>query len=105
MSPTPAHQAATSMPSRKRCGSRSRYQRSLKVPGSPSSMLTAIRRGSGPGGGGGPLAPPREAGAAEAAQAGVLHGLGELLAGALAREAIADQLVAAELPVLVEADV
>ena len=35
------------MPSRKRCGSRSRYQRSLKVPGSPSSMLTAIRRGSG----------------------------------------------------------
>jgi len=31
----------------KRCGSRSRYQRSLKVPGSPSSMLIAHSRGAG----------------------------------------------------------
>src|SRR6187551_357860 len=35
------------MPSSTRCGSVSRKCRSLKVPGSPSSALTAIRRGPG----------------------------------------------------------
>ena len=43
----PTTLAAISTPSRKRCGSASRQVRSLKVPGSPSSMFTAINAGPG----------------------------------------------------------
>src|SRR5687768_4842526 len=59
----------------------------------------------GLGGDQAPLAPRRKAGAAQPAQPRVLHGLGELLAAAPGREAIADQLVAAELPVFLKANV
>ena len=95
----PAAQAAISMPSRKRCGSRSRYQRSLKVPGSPSSMLTAIRRGAGsaatmrhlrPAGKPAPPRPRRP----ESSMILVI-----VLARALAGEAVGQQLVAAGLAV------
>src|SRR3989304_3081597 len=99
ISPTPAHQAAPSMPSRNRCGSRSRYQRSLKVPGSPSSMFTAITRGSGSAATRRHLRPGGKARAAQAAQPRVLHDLGDGLALELSREAIGDQPVAALLAV------
>src|SRR5947209_8043850 len=52
-----------------------------------------------------PLASGRKARAAEPAQRGVLHDLGHCIARALAREASADQFVAALLPVLGVADV
>ena len=58
--------------------------RSLKVPGSPSSMLTAISRGPGSARDDAPLAPGRKAGAAEAAQARVLQRLDDRLDVALA---------------------
>ena len=92
------------MPSRKRCGSRSRYQRSLNVPGSPSSMFTAMTRGSGSAATrrhlrpAGKPAPPRP-------RSQVLHDLGNVLARPSAGEAIGDEAVAAGLPVLPIVDV
>ena len=59
----------------------------------------------GLGGDDAPLAPGREAGAAQAAQRRVLHDLGDLLARAPAREAVGDQPVAALLAVGVVIDV
>src|SRR6267143_424003 len=47
-----------------------------------------------------PLAPRWKAGAAQAAQTGVFHDLGDLFAGAFAGETVGDQLVAAVLLVL-----
>src|SRR5919198_3871472 len=59
----------------------------------------------GLGGDDAPLAPRREAGPAEAAQARVLHHLGNGIARVLASEAIGEQSVAAVLAVLRIADV
>src|SRR5947208_12570283 len=52
-----------------------------------------------------PFAPRREAGPAQAAQTGVLHDLGDLVARAFAGEAIGDQPVAAVFAVLRVVDV
>ena len=62
-----------STPSRKRCGSRSRYQRSLKVPGSPSSDVYRHQPRRRLVAHDPPLAPGGKTRAAEAAQARVFH--------------------------------
>ena len=63
----------------------------MKVPGSPSSMLTAIRRGAGSPRTMRHLRPAGKAGAAEAAQARVFQRLDHLLDARACRDAVAQQ--------------
>ena len=71
----------------------------MNVPGSPSSMLIAISRGAGSADDQLPLAAGGEAGAAQAAQARVLHHRDHVIARLLARDARGRQRVAALRPV------
>ena len=94
----PTAHAAISAPSMKRCGSRSRYQRSLNVPGSPSSILIAIRRGAGLRRHRSPLAPRGKARAAQATQTGLLHHGHDVLAPSRTVDARGGEGVAAWRP-------